>query len=104
MKTYTMVIDGEPVTAFRARDDAEAASFPERLWGPDSFIGTGQKVRSPCDRPRYRSGRSRHVRVSAPRRNALHEADDEMRKRHAAANPDGLLVPLDETEEEDEAP
>jgi hypothetical protein len=35
---------------------------------------------------------------------ALHEADDEMRKRHAAANPDGLLVPLDETEEEDEAP
>lgn len=38
MKTYTMEVDGTPLLAFRARDDDEAATFPNRIYSPTSMF------------------------------------------------------------------
>ena len=38
MKTYTVELGGRPIMAFRAKDDIEAAGFPNRLWSPPSVL------------------------------------------------------------------
>ena len=38
IKTYTIELDGSPFLAFRARDDDEAATFPELIYSPMSIF------------------------------------------------------------------
>ena len=99
MRTYTIVIDGEPVTAFRAKDDAEATSFPARLWGEDSPLRDFKPKGEITTRPATVSERQKWTRASIASEEAILDEDDEI-ERHAAASPDGLLVQLGEDEDE----
>jgi hypothetical protein len=94
VKTYTIVVDGVPVAAFRARDDTEAVGMPVQLWGlHDSPFRDHKPKGEITTRPSTIAEREKWTRMSVPCEEA-HDEEDEV-----DSSPDSL-VPLVEDEEE----
>lgn len=97
MKTYTMELDGKPILAFRARDDDEAATFPDLIYSPTSRFNFKKPEGTITVRPATIPERAEWTAYSVWDYED-HETDE------ADYDPDGLIacLNLDEEEEDDE--
>ena len=96
MKTYTILIDGKPAQAFRAKNDDEAARVPEALWGEGSPLHTHRPKGLITVRPATVDERQKWTWASVDR---VDDDNDDEYETDLRWDPDNLVVPLGEEEE-----
>ena len=94
MKTYTMELDGKPILAFRARDDDEAATFPDLIYSPASRFNFKKPEGTITVRPATIPERAEWTAYSVWDYEDHETGNDE-------ASPNCLLVSLLEDDEEE---